>query len=376
MDQFIHDTAERIGLSTAYIEDKVAEVLSLAESAGLDLSGKILAGFDLNGPLTRTDDASLTGYRGVGELLRFLADTGDIYPVIITGWDSVTVTACAQRMGLDTAGIICERGMLYRYDGHEHFLYPQRDEESYTFMACTWQLAAEAGLKVAFQGNRSSGSQAIMVEADERAGIGLHPAVAGRRATLAAIYETACRDSDLAFDGDRLLFRPDAANMAGLYRALAGPYALTSLRAAPAPGGRVAVTMGDRDRPDFTLDDLAAFCGRVAAASGRIAFVNPDYGVDFLTSEALSSRYSKESAALALGRRVFGECPFLTTSVGDKEQDIFSGPHTLCFAQAGSEVHDLLASRGTPYLTVQDGRDCALILYEAHRATQRGAGLG
>ena len=128
MDQFIHDTTERIGLSPAYIEDKVAELLALAERAGLDLGGNILAGFDLNGPLTRTNDASLTAYPGVGELLRFLVDSGDIYPVIITGWDSVTVTACAQRMGLDTAGIICERGMLYRYGGHEHFLYPQRDD--------------------------------------------------------------------------------------------------------------------------------------------------------------------------------------------------------------------------------------------------------
>jgi hypothetical protein len=367
LDAFTLEMAGRIGLSPSYIESKVTELLQAAAAAGLDLGGNVLAGFDLNGPLTRADDAQLTPFPGTSEIIRRLAGTPRIYPAIITGWDTATVTACVRKMGLDGIGVICERGMLYLLEGQERFLYPQCDAESHLFMATCWRLAAGQGLKIAFQGNRSSGSQAIMVEADQRAGIAGHPAVNGRVTDLLAVYRAACGGSDLRWTGDRLIFRADPANMAGLHAALTGPFALSSLRAALEPDGQVALELPGADRADVTLADVAAFSERLAAGTGRVAFVNPDYGVDFLTRAALDERYSKENAARTLAARVFGGQPFAIASVGDKEQDIISGPASLYCAQAGSEVCALLRQRGQRFVEVQDGRDYALALYEAQR---------
>ena len=366
--------SELLGLDRRGLLDLIGDILRVSEESGRDLAGNIVCGLDVNGPIVDCDDSELNAYPGASEAITYLIGAPGIEVTLCTGWDLASMAFFkANRLSVEGLGTVGEYGMVYERQGEHRYLYPYNEEEALRFVHNVLVSAAENKVKVAFQGNYSTGAGAIYIEGDRNGNLLEHPLVKGRQPTLAQLASACCPDSDVDLDesGGRIRFRPDVGNMLGLYRALVKTHPLISVRLEEEPDGRLAMWVDDQDKDGFDFASLEEVVPSFEKQSGRKALVYEDFGVDLIASAVTEGNYSKDAGLREFGREAFGHDDFLSIIIGDKRSDIpKSLTKTLMAAQKGTSAEQIANDENIPAFNPLDVRDFAVAVAEAHRIAQ------
>lgn len=343
--------------------EAIAEELIVRTSAlGLRMT-PLVAGFDLNGPLVASTDATMAPYPGSGEILNVLAETEGVIAALVTGWDAATTRHVAE-VGLHAPGlcIVAEKGAVAHLDGSLHHLVEHSEEDVDGFGDAVIRIAATRHLQIAVQPNASSACQCVYFEGFQRGSLKFHPLVsrASLDEQLAAGVEGALAGSvDARMESGQVFLGHVAAR--SVFRAMRRYWPLLPFRVhEEARGWKLQLALDDNVQ--FRLADVEAIGREIGEATRYIPSLNKDFSIDF--QERLGGQlqqHSKESGARAIGELKFGT-PFLLTNVGDKEDDALRGPGTVFFPQLGQRA--MTAARNID-LPVVDGREYALVLLRA-----------
>jgi hypothetical protein len=365
------ELAEFIPLEESYLKSIVKNILNKADELKLDLSGNIMVGLDVNGPIVSTDDNDLIPFKGATECIKYMMNIPGIEVSLMTGWDLSTMDFFRKnKLNMPEIGIVGEYGMVYERKGNFRYLYPYREDERLSFMCQILKLASEMELKVAFQGNYSPGSGAICVEADEHGNLLNHPLVKGRRPTIKQIFNSAKEKSkiELIEKEEKIIFENKPDNLKGIAETLFKVHPLISVRVKKEAGKKISIKIDPKDKPDFNFEKVKEFAKIAEKETGRSSIAYEDHGVDLISKEAEKGNYSKDSGLREFGREAFGNKPFMVSIIGDKKSDI---PKTLgdvlFFPLKGSDAEPIAKERNVPSVSLIDVRDFSLALVEAHR---------
>ncbi len=355
----------------------IGEILEVGRKHDRNLAGNIVCGLDVNGPIVDCDDSELTPYPGSAEAITYLIGTEGIEVTLCTGWDLNSMEFFKEnRLKVEDLGTVGEYGMVYERKGKFNYLYPYSEQEAFNFVRDVLFSAAEYNVKVALQGNYSTGAGAIYIEGDINGNLLEHPLVKGRRPTMAqlakAIHEGGSRiDYDEA--ADRIRFSTELENMCGLYQALVKTHPLISVRVEKHGENALAIWIDQADAPGFDFEKLKSVVPGFEKRSGRKALVYEDFGVDLIASKVEQGNYSKDSGLREFGREAFGNDDFVSIIIGDKRSDIpKSLDKTLMAAQKGTSAEQIADEEGIPSFNPIDVRDFAVAVAEAHRIAKSG----
>jgi len=363
--------AEQLSLDKAQLVGLIGDILEVTREHGLDLAGNIVCGLDVNGPVVDCDDSELTPYPGAAEAISYLIGVEGIEVSLCTGWDLKSMEFFKEnRLKVAGLGTVGEYGMVYERKGNYRYLYPYNEEEALRFVRDVLLAAAENGVKVAFQGNYSTGAGAIYIEGDENGNLLQHPLVKGRRPTLETLAAACTPESDVEFDpaAGRIRFSSDVENMRGLYKALVKTHPLISVRVEQVGPEQLAIWIDDKDKEGFDFEALKKVVPDFEKRSGRKALVYEDFGVDLISPAVEQGNYSKDAGLREFGREAFGNDEFLSIIIGDKRSDIPKTlTRTLMAAQKGTDAERIANEEKLPAFNPVDVRDFAVAVAEAHR---------
>jgi len=363
--------AKSIRLEKDYLTGLIDSILTKGDELKLNLSGNIVVGLDVNGPIVATDDNNLIPFKGAIECIDNMMNTPGIEVALMTGWDLSTMDFFKKnKLLLPEIGIVGEYGMVYERKGNLKFLYPYQEEERLAFMFSIFKITSKAELKVAFQGNYSPGSGAICVEADEHGELLEHPLVKGRRPSIEQIFNAAKKQSiiELVEGEEKIVFENKPENLKGLADTLFKVHPLISVRVKKEEKDKISIKIDTKDKPDFDFEKLKEFAKVAEKETGRSSFAYEDHGIDLISKEAQQGNYSKDAGLRKFAKEAFGDKPFMVAIIGDKSSDI---PRTLgdviFFPLTGSDAEPIAEEKNVPSVKVVDVRDFALALVEAHR---------
>lgn len=352
-------------LTEEYLEKKVSETLTLMKAKGLIGEDKqtqrnVFVGYDMNGPLTATWDASLYPYPRVQKGL--LALHGDnVSKAILSGWDLASLRNFRDhQLGIKEMGLVGELGAVYEHEGKIAHMHPIDEEKHYAMKLRVFQAAADAGLKIAVQGNVSNRVQGIYFEADGRLRGNLrnHFLVEGTDIATQDIYE-AIRDKQFfEYDGKKIRFTPNAASVKELDYVLSQVHTLNSVRM-KTEGKKIALWRDEEDRKNFSIDQMIKFAEKTIP--GGWAFEsNHDFCID-ISYVADNAKLSKEATANELAKKVFGE-GYIMTNIGDKKGDVLVGANSVFFPQIGTSAEEYCNKQNIPHVSVVSALDYSLVL--------------
>lgn len=371
LSEKVKELAGLAGLEENYLFDLVEQLLKKADELGYDLGGNIVVGLDVNGPIVACDDVGLMPFPGAIESIENLMNADGIEVTLMTGWDLSTMGFFKRnKLKLPQIGIVGEYGMVYERAGNFRYLYPYREEERLEFMYGVLKVSAEMDVKVAFQGNYSPGSGAIYAEGDEHGQLLSHALVKDRRPTMKQLYEAAAGKSDIELTEDegKIIFENKPENLKGLAEALFKTHPLISVRVKKEDDGKLSMYIDPKDKPDFDFEKVKEFAKLAGAQIGRKALPYEDHGVDLISKEAEEGNYSKDAGLREYGKDVFANKPFISAIVGDKGSDIPKTiKDTIMFPLKDTEAERIADEKSIPSVPVNDVRDFALALAEAHR---------
>ena len=369
--------ADKLSLDKAKLAALVAEILEAGRKHKRDLAGQIICGLDVNGPIVDCDDSELTPYPGAAEAITYLIGIQGIEVTLCTGWDLNSMEFFKEnRLKVEGLGTVGEYGMVYERKGKFNYLYPYNEQEALNFVRDVLTSAAEQKVKVALQGNYSTGAGAIYIEGDKNGNLLQHPLVKGRRPTLEKLAQ-ACTAGGSRVELDRkagrIRFSAKAENMRGLYQALIKTHPLISVRVENSGADELALWIDEKDAPGFDFEALKKVVPPFEKRSGRKALVYEDFGVDLIAPRVEAGNYSKDAGLRAFGREAFGNDNFLSIIIGDKRSDIpKSIAKTMMAAQKGTSAEKIANEEGIPSFNPLDVRDFAVAVAEAHRIAAAG----
>ena len=369
--------ADRLKLDKSKLVSLIGEILETGRRHERNLAGDIVCGLDVNGPIVDCDDSELTPYPGAAEAITYLIGSEGIEVTLCTGWDLNSMEFFKEnRLRVADLGTVGEYGMVYERKGKFNYLYPYSEDEAFNFVRDVLFSAAEHNVKVALQGNFSTGAGAIYIEGDINGNLLEHPLVKGRRPTMARLAEAIEQGgSSVEYDRatERIDFSAELNNMCGLYQALVKTHPLISVRVEKRGEKTLAIWIDDQDTPGFDFEKLKSVVPGFESRSGRKALVYEDFGVDLIAPKVEQGNYSKDSGLREFGREAFGNDDFLSIIIGDKRSDI---PKTLekilMAAQKGTDAERISSEEGIPSFNPVDVRDFAVAVEEAHRIAQSG----
>jgi len=332
--------ADKLKLNIENLKQLIADILAVGEKHGRNLAGQIVCGLDVNGPIVDCDDSELTPYPGASEAISYLIAQDGIEVTLCTGWDLNSMEFFKEhRLKVDSLGTVGEYGMVFERGGKFNYLYPYNEQEALTFVRDVLASAAEAGVKVALQGNFSTGAGATYVEGDRNGNVLEHPLVKGRRPSLEQLCQAINENGSRAGQKDgKIVFADSVLNMKGVYQALVKKHPLISVRV-QRTGGMFSIWIDDQDAPGFNFDKLKSVVPVFERNSGRKALVYEDFGVDLIAPAVEKGNYSKDAGLRAFGRDAFGNDDFLSIIIGDKRSDIPKTlTKTLMAAQKGAQA--------------------------------------
>jgi len=369
--------AKKLGLDKTALIELIKDILKVSRSSGRDISGNIVCGLDVNGPIVDCDDSELTPYAGAAEAIGYLIARDGIEVTLCTGWDLNTMEFFKEnRLGVAELGTVGEYGMVYERKGEFRYLYPYNEDEALQFVKDLLESAAVEDVKVAIQGNYSTGAGAIYIEGDINGNLLEHPLVKGRRPSMKKLAEACAEGSRVTFDekANRIRFSSEKANLRGIYQALVKKHPLISVRVEQqGPGGELAIWIDDQDKPGFDFESLKKVAPIFEKRTGRKALVYEDFGVDFIAPAVEEGNYSKDAGLRQFGREAFGNDEFLSVIIGDKRSDIPKTlTKTLMAAQKGTSAEQIAREENIPSFNPVDVRDFAVALAEAHRIARAG----
>ena len=182
--------ADRLKLDKSKLVSLIGEILETGRRHERNLAGDIVCGLDVNGPIVDCDDSELTPYPGAAEAITYLIGSVGIEVTLCTGWDLNSMEFFKEnRLRVADLGTVGEYGMVYERKGKFNYLYPYSEDEAFNFVRDVLFSAAEYNVKVALQGNFSTGAGAIYIEGDINGNLLEHPLVKGRRPTMARLAE-------------------------------------------------------------------------------------------------------------------------------------------------------------------------------------------
>jgi hypothetical protein len=364
--------AEKLGLDKNKLIALIGDILEVSSASGRDVSGNIVCGLDVNGPIVDCDDSELTPYSGASEAISYLIAQDGIEVTLCTGWDLNTMEFFKEnRLEVADLGTVGEYGMVYERKGKFNYLYPYSEDEALQFVKDLLASAAAEDVKVAIQGNYSTGAGAIYIEGDINGNLLEHPLVKGRQPTMKQLADSMALESKVIFDEkvNRIRFSGEKENMRGIYQALVKKHPLISVRVEQdGPAGEIALWMDDTDKPGFDFEALKKVSPVFEKATGRKALVYEDFGVDLIAAAVDEGNYSKDAGLREFGREAFGSDDFTSIIIGDKRSDIPKTlTKTLMAAQKDSDAEQIARDEEIPSFYPIDVRDFALALAEAHR---------
>ncbi len=361
--------ADKLKLDKDKLKRLIADILAVGEKHNRNLAGQIVCGLDVNGPIVDCDDSELTPYPGAAEAISYLIGQPDIEVTLCTGWDLNSMEFFKEhRLKIDALGTVGEYGMVFERGGKFNYLYPYNEQEAFTFVRDVLSAAAETGVKVALQGNFSTGAGATYIEGDVNGNVLEHPLVKGRRPGMEQLCRAMVENGSEAelVDG-KIIFGEGVPNMRGVYQALVKEHPLISVRV-EREGGKFSIWIDDQDAPGFDFEKLKQVAPVFEKRCGRKALIYEDFGVDLIAPAVEKGNYGKDSGLRAFGRDAFGNDDFLSIIIGDKRSDIPKTlDKTLMAAQKGSQAEQIANDEGIPSFNPLDVRDFALAMAEAHR---------
>ncbi len=366
------ELANCIPLEEAYLAGFIENILKKSDELNYNISGNIVVGLDVNGPIVACDDNNLNPFNCATECIKYMMSTPGIEVTLMTGWDLSTMDFFKRnKLHIPEIGIVGEYGMVYERHGNFRYLYPYREEERLEFMSAILKTAAPQNLKVAFQGNYSPGAGAICVEADVNGDLLQHPLVKGRRPSIRQIYDAAIKKSNIEIVDEKIVFENKPDNLKGLSEALYKIYPLISVRVKNVEGNKLSIHIDPKDQPDFNYESLKEFAKIAGEETQRKYIAYEDHGVDFISKEAEDGNFSKDAGLREYGREAFGNNDFISVIIGDKSSDVpRTLDNTLFFPLTGSDAEPIAREKNVPSLGAIDVRDFALALSEAHRIKQ------
>jgi len=368
------ELCRKIGISEDHIQQKVEETLRAAESQGLDIrNAPLFVGFDMNGPLTRTDDAALRPYPHARECISQLFSLKKVAAAIVTGWDAGTVSGSfLQELNLNQLGLIAEHGMVFISNGKLNHAAPFRESDILKYAQAVLETAAEMKVPVAFQPNLSSGVQCVYVDGDPKDHGNLLEHALRRKFLNTGAREVWIAAKKAGFDGnynktsDEIRFEPSKKNLMSLYNALARTYPLLSFVVRKA-GKDLFLKISRTNEPVCGEAELKRFAEELEKRLERRCEVNKDWCVDVWAKGERFERVNKESTTRLFAEKQLKTKNFVMTNVGDRPGDVFSGSNSLFFAMQGTKAEEHAKSNLKNFVIVKDGRDYALILAEIRR---------
>jgi len=356
--------AAAAGLQEAGVLAVAQGILDAAKAHKLDLAEDVVIGLDVNGPIVAVDNNDLMPLAHAKECVEYLMGLTDVKVALMTGWDLSSMTFFRdERLRLGGLGIVGEYGMVYKKGDKVTFIYPYNEKEALSFIQISIDIAAEAGLKFAVQGNYSSGVGPLIVEADHNGHLLEHPLVKGRIPAIEKLYQEAGPLSKCELKGGKVFFENKVENLKGIFEALARKHPLISVRFKRVQGDLVSFEMDSNDKPGFAFPDLEKLGGLLTKRTGRRCMVYEDFGIDCFSKAVDEGDYYKQSGLHAYGRDVLSGAPFVKIIVGDKANDapkVFEG--TFFCPQAGTQAEKYAAEKKIPSASVGDVRDFALAL--------------
>lgn len=391
LSEKVKKLAISIPISEDHIKNLAIEILDVCKKRGLNIAGNIVAGLDVNGPIVSCEDTNLIPFKGAIEAIDHLRSQDGLEVTLMTGWDLTTMSFFRQdRLKKLPIGIVGEYGMAYELRGKMRHLYPFDEKEAANFPYAVFKAAADDNLKVAFQGNVSTGAGAIYIEGDRNGHLLNHCLVKGRRPSAQQLYN-AIKDggSQARLEGQKIVFENKPENMKGFYTALFKTHPLISVRVKKESGDMLSITIDENDKPGFTFEDAKKFGEKAKAVTGRDVLVYEDFGLDCISPKVKEGNYSKDSGLREYAKEAFGTGDFMCAIIGDKKSDIPKNTKgVLMFAIKGSDAEKITRGMADlPTVNPNDVRDFALALSEAHRiareskkgtktSTQGSAGMG
>jgi len=359
----IEKLAMEIGLSYEYIEEKVEETIEIAKEKKLDFKNPVLVGYDLNGPLTSTRDASLFPRPTVQRAMSYLIGE-NVSKAILSGWDMRSLRYFRdRRLGITELALIGEMGAVYEDSGQIFEIDPISKRIHYEMKRRIYEKAAEEGLKIAIQGNVSTRVACVYFEADEedRGNLRNHFLVTDTHVTTGDIFNALRKKGNFRYNGEKIEFEITTENIKEIDYVLSKVFTLQSVRLEKV-GQKIALWRDNKDNREFSLEDMIEF-SKSAVPKGWKVDPNPDYCVD-LVFEGDGVKLNKEKTANVFARKKFKSNEYIITNVGDKKADILMGENTLNFPQYGTEARRYCKKNGIPHVPVLHGGDYSLIIAE------------
>jgi len=364
LDPRAKNLAKKAGLAVAAVLKTARGILDAAKAHKLDLAEDIVIGLDVNGPIVAVDNNDLLPLPVAKECVEYLMNLRDVRVALMTGWDLSSMTFFRdERLHLGGLGIVGEYGMVYKKGDKVTFIYPYSEKEALSFIRTSIDIAADAGLKFAIQGNYSSGVGPLIVEADHNGHLFEHPLVKGRIPAIEKLYQEAKAQSKCEFRDGKVYFENRVENLRGIFEALARKHPLISVRYRRVKGDLVSFEMDSNDKPGFTFEDLQKLGATLTQRTGRRCMVYEDFGIDCFAKAVDEGDYYKQAGLHAYGKDALAGAPFVKIIVGDKANDapkVFEG--TLFCPQVGTQAEKYAAEKKIPSAVVVDVRDFALAM--------------
>ncbi|MFB6143713.1 MAG: hypothetical protein ABEJ98_00235 [Candidatus Nanohaloarchaea archaeon] len=345
-------------------ELKADALEAMMEREGIELGEvEILEGYDMNGPLTRTDDSDLPVHGSVAETFDELDVGENNFAALVSGHPIQNLEYFRDhQLEQEELGMVGELGSVMVNGGVEMVHPDIEPRELYEIHRDLYEKAAEENVKLLPQNNISNVASCIRVEGegspgDERSGLYKREEVVEQ--SIDEIAEALEPYDRFDYDGERILFNNSTTNAAVLTDVLREEFEYPGVRFEEAEDGRIAFYRDRSDRSDYSLEDAHEFVVE-EVPDEYDHFVNDDWGVDIVTSEDVS----KEEGARALAEAYFGEDDYVITHVGDKESDIMTSYDTFMLPQEGTEAHDYCLENRIPHVAVEDGAEYAEVLAE------------
>jgi hypothetical protein len=324
---------------------------------------EVLEGYDMNGPLTRTDDSDLPVHDSVAETFEELDVGENNFAALVSGHPIENLRYFRDKqLQQPELGMVGELGSVIVNGGTE-MVHPEEDPlELHSIYRNLYQKAAEQEVKLLPQNNVSNVVGCVRVEGegvpgDERSGLYRREDV--KNQSTEDIAQALEPHRGFNYNGEKITFEDNLRNAVVLTDTLREEFDYPGLRFEQNGDGEIAFYRDEQDREDYTLEDAHEFIAEEVPEDYEY-LVNDDWGVDFLTSDEAS----KENGARALADKYFGDDNYVITHVGDKESDIMTSYDTFILPQEGTEAHQYAKENKIPHIPVEDGAEYAKIMAE------------
>ena len=360
----IERLAFELGLTGDYIQSKAEETLELARVKGINFSLPTLVGFDAQGPQVRIIDANFTPLVNVQKAILAIHPSPRVYRVIISGWDLTTLRFFRDtRLGIRNMGLIGEMGSVFEADGRIIRVNPITEKKHYEMKKRIFTASAEAGLKIAIQGNLSNRVADIYFEGDgpDRGDLKNYFLVKGTDVQIQDLYELIRKRAGFGLTEQGIVFEPTLGNIQEIDWVLGRAKPLTSVRLFR-QGEKICLTRDNEDKSDFTLEKMKRFARQIVPDDWEVD-PNPDFCVDLIyRGDGIVT--SKECTANIFANRIFATGDFVITNVGDKKGDVLIGQNTISFTLMGTAADQYCRENGIPHVSVVNAVDYSLVMAE------------